>query len=74
MGIIYLFLNSASALLKLRRLHGGGSSSDGLSRLSVGVNHPPGRFPCALVLDSHESVVEGEVVSYGVLEQKNNKN
>lgn len=48
---------------------GGGASPGSLPHLPpLWVQHPPGTFPCALILDTDEPSVEGQVVADGVLE------
>lgn len=66
-------LGAAASLLELGGLHGGGASPYRLAGLRVRVQHPPGGLARALVLHSHEAVVQGEVVPDGVLRERKRK-
>lgn len=65
----YLLLDPPPPLLELGGLHGRGPASGRLARLSIGVDHPPRGLASPLVLNSHEAVVEREVMSDRVLKQ-----
>lgn len=67
---MYLLLRSPpSALGQLGVIvHRGGSATGRLSILPpFRIQHPPGAFSCSLILDAHETTVQRQVVSDGVL-------
>lgn len=66
-----LLSGSATTLGELAVVvHGRGSAARGFAALpSFRVQHPPGAFPCALILDTHKAAVQRQIVTNRVLKK-----
>lgn len=65
--LFYLLPNASAPLLEFTSFHRGCPSPHRLSRLRIGVDHPPRGFSSTFILNPHEPVVKRQVMPDRIL-------